>query len=161
MPLHNVCFFIYTILEKSFWVSSDQRIIVESTVAVKILKLMENTWKLSKIICNCILLLNFRTCFQTKFQQTSDNFLKLSELSNFIFKSNSNTHDHQNFRKVLKIINNYKKIIKKVKNTYNKQLADSEEVVQKCSVKNLFFKISQNQQENTYPRVSFFIQFFF
>ena len=41
-------------------------------------------------------------------------------------------------------MNNYKKIIKKVKNTYDKQLADSEEVVQKCSVKNLFFKISQN-----------------
>ena len=33
-----------------------------------------------------------------------------------------------------------------------------EAVVQRCSVKKVFLKISQNEQENTYPRVSFLIK---
>ena len=71
--------------EKCFWVSSDQRIIIDSNVAVRVLQLMktdENEIKSSVTVC----------CYFT-----SDNFHKLSKLSNFIFKSNSNTHNHQTF----------------------------------------------------------------
>ena len=65
---------LFPTLEKCFWVSSDQRIIIDSNVAVRVLQLMktdENEIK-SSVTVSCYF--------------TSDNFHKLSKLSNFIFK---------------------------------------------------------------------------
>ena len=55
----------------------------------------------------------------------------------------------------------YKKLVKFYLARYLKELrfvGSTEAVVQRCSVKNVFYEISQNSQENTFAKVSFLMK---
>ena len=119
-----------------------------------------NIWKYSKkrLVCNFIKIQILVTCFPVSFH-------KCLRAPSFFHKgqfSNCKIHDKLRSKDIIKHVQNRKYLIYisllggKKNNKKTKKKTNPETVIQRCSAKNKFLKISQNSLKNNCAGVSFY-----